>query len=139
VVNQQFTFAVHIMTALAFSPAETIGSQTLAASVNTNPVVVRRLLLALRRAGLIETFIGKHGGARLRKKPNDISLVEIYDAVESRPVILINERKALKRCHVSCNMKSIMTGVAESAERAVRKHLRGITLAQLVRKVHARR
>jgi hypothetical protein len=36
-------------------------------------------------------------------------------------------------------MKSIMTGVAESAERAVRKHLRGITLAQLVRKVHARR
>ena len=66
-VNQQFTFAVHIMTALAFSPEEVIGSQTLAASVNTNPVVVRRLLLALRRARLIETFTGKHGGARLRK------------------------------------------------------------------------
>ena len=48
------------MTALAFSPGEVIGSQTLAASVNTNPVVVRRLLLALRRAGLIETFTGKH-------------------------------------------------------------------------------
>jgi Rrf2 family protein len=139
VVNQQFTFAVHIMTALAFSPEEVIGSQTLAASVNTNPVVVRRLLLALRKAGLIETFTGKHGGARLRKKPNRVSLVDIYDAVESRPVILINERKALKQCHVSCNMKSIMTGLAESAEQAVRKHLRGITLAQLVRKVHARR
>ena len=55
------------MTALAFSPGEVIGSQTLAASVNTNPVVVRRLLLALRRARLIETFTGKHGGARLRK------------------------------------------------------------------------
>jgi Rrf2 family protein len=138
VVNQQFTFAVHIMTALAFSPAKTIGSQILARSVNTNPVVVRRLLLALRRAGLIETFIGKHGGARLRKKPNHISLGEIYDAVEPRPVILINERKALKQCHVSCKMKSIMTGVAESAEQAVREHLRGITLAHLVRKVHAR-
>jgi Rrf2 family protein len=135
VVNQQFTFAVHIMTALAFSPEEVIGSQTLAASVNTNPVVVRRLLLALRRARLIETFTGTHGGAKLRKKPNQISLMEIYDAVEPRPVIPVNERRALKRCHVSCNMKSIMGRVAESTEQAVRKHLRGITLAQLVRKV----
>jgi Rrf2 family protein len=139
VVNQQFTFAVHIMTALAFSPKEVIGSQTLAASVNTNPVVVRRLLLALRRARLIETFTGKHGGARLGKKPNHISLVDIYDAVESRRVIPVNERKALKQCHVSCNMRSIMSSVAESTERVVRQHLRDITLAQLVRRVNARR
>ena len=126
------------MTALAFSPGEVIGSQTLAASVNTNPVVVRRLLLALRRARLIETFAGKHGGARLRKKPESISLAEIYDAVESPKVILVNERKALRRCRVSCNMKDIMSGVAESTEQAVRKHLGGITVAQLVRKVHPR-
>jgi Rrf2 family protein len=138
VVNQQFTFAVHIMTALAFSPGEVIGSQTLAASVNTNPVVVRRLLLALRRARLIETFTGKYGGARLRKKPREISLVDIYDAVEPRPMIPVNQRKALKKCHVSCNMKSIMSHVAESTEDAVRKHLRGISLAQLVRKVRLR-
>jgi Rrf2 family protein len=138
VVNQQFTFTVHIMTALAFSPEDVIGSQKLAASVNTNPVVVRRLLLALRRAGLIETFTGKRGGARLRKKPNRISLVDIYDAVERRPVISVNKRRALRQCDVSCNMKSIMSCVAESTEQAVRKHLRGITLAQLVRKVHPR-
>ena len=138
-VNQQFTFAVHIMTALAFSPDEVMDSQTLAASVNTNPVVVRRLLLALRRADLIETYAGKHGGARLRERPESISLMEIYDAVESRPVIPVNERKALKHCDVSCHMKSIMSSVAESTEQAVRKHLRGITLAQLVRKVHPRR
>lgn len=126
------------MTALAFSPEKVIGSQTLAASVNTNPVVVRRLLLALRRAGLIETFTGKRGGARLRKNPNRISLVDIYDAVERRPVISVNKRRALRQCDVSCNMKSIMSCVAESTEQAVRKHLRGITLAQLVRKVHPR-
>jgi len=135
VVNQQFTFAVHIMTALAFSPGEVIGSQKLAASVNTNPVVVRRLLLALRRARLIDTFTGKHGGARLRKKPREISLVDIYDAVEPRPVIPVNERKVFKKCHVSCSMKSIMVDVAEGAEDAVRKHLRSITLAKLLRQM----
>jgi hypothetical protein len=52
-----------------------------------------------------------------------------------RQVILVNERKALKQCHVSCNMKSIMSHLAESTEQAVRKHLFSITLAQLVRKV----
>ena len=123
------------MTALACSPGEVVGSQRLAASVNTNPVVIRRLLLALRRARLIETFTGKHGGARLWKSPRQISLVDIYDAVEPRPVIPVNERRAFKKCHVSCNMKSIMSRVAESTEEAVRKHLRGISLAQLVRKV----
>jgi Rrf2 family protein len=139
VVNQQFTFAVHIMTALAFSAGKVVDSQTLAASVNTNPVVVRRLLLALRHANLIETFAGKNGGARLRKKPESIRLVDVYDSVEPRPVISINERKAFRHCDVSCQMKNIMSTVAESTEQAVRRHLRGITLAQLVRKVRARR
>jgi DNA-binding IscR family transcriptional regulator len=58
--------------------------------------------------------------ARLRKRPNDISLADIYDAVESRQVILVNEQKALKQCHVSCNMKSIMSRVAVSTEQAAR-------------------
>ena len=58
-----------------------------------------------------------------------------YSVVPRPQVILVNERKALKECHVSCNMKSIMSGMAESTEQAVRKHLAGITLAQLVRKV----
>ena len=134
-VNQQFTFAVHIMTVLAFSPREVIGSQILAASIHTNPVVVRRLLIALRKAKLVETLAGKHGGARLGRRPRGISLMDIYDAIEPRPVIRVNERRTLKACQVSCKMKSIMSVVAESTEEAVRRHLRRVTLAQLVRKV----
>lgn len=133
-VNQQFTFAVHILTALAFAD-ETMDSQELAESVNTNPVVIRRLLLGLRRAHLVETYTGKHGGTKLGRKPAQISLLEVYDAVQPRPVIAINERKAFKNCRVSCNMREIMSGVAEGAEGAVREHLRGITLQKLLRKV----
>lgn len=137
-VNQQFTFAVHIMTALGFS-GEVMDSQTLAESVNTNPVVVRRLLLALRRAKLVETYTGKKGGAKLLKKPEQISLLQIYDAVQPRPLIAISERKASRHCRVSCNMKEIMSGVAGGAEQAVRRHLREITLQSLLRKVRCAR
>jgi Rrf2 family protein len=133
-VNQQFTFAVHIMTCLAFSGG-VMDSKTLAKSVNTNAVVVRRLLAALKEARLVETSAGKNGGARLRKLPGRISLLEIYKAVQPRPVIAVNERKAAKTCRVSCNMQRIMTKVAESAERAVTKRLRRITLQQLQRDV----
>ena len=122
------------MTMLAFA-GEKLDSQKLAASVNTNPVVVRRLLQALRRAGLVTTAAGRHGGSRLSRSPARISLLEIYDAVEPRPVIAINRRKAARSCVVSCNMKEIMSCVAEGAEDAVRRHLRAIKLQQLLRKV----
>ena len=123
------------MTMLACSRRKVIASQTLAASVNTNPVVVRRLLMALRRAGLIETFPGKNGGTRLRITPKRVSLAQIYDAIEPRRVIPVNERMVLRKCQVSCNMKRIMSKVAQGTEKAVRTHLGRITLAQLVRKV----
>ena len=133
-VNQRFTFAVHIMTALAFA-GDLLDSPTLARSVSSHPVVVRRLLQGLRRAGLVETYAGQHGGFKLAKSPARISLLHIYDAVQSRPLIAISERKAARHCRVSCNMKQIMTSVVESAEEAVRKRLRSITLQQLVRQV----
>ncbi len=122
------------MTALAFS-GELMDSPTLARSVNTNPVVVRRILLALRAAGLIETIAGKHGGSRLRKPADRISLRDIYDAIEPRPVIPLSERKAWKHCAVSCHMKGIMGRVAADAENAMRSHLKAITLRQLVRRI----
>lgn len=133
-VNQQFAFAVHIMTMLAFAGTK-LDSQRLAASINTNPVVVRRLLRALQAAGLVATEAGRHGGSRLGKKPAQISLLEIYDAVEARPVIAPNERKVRKNCVVSCNMKQVMSSVAAGAEEAVRRHLRAITLQQLLHKM----
>jgi Rrf2 family protein len=133
-VNQQFTFAVHIMTMLAFA-GDKLDSQRLAASINTNPVVVRRLLRALQKAGLLATEAGRHGGSRLRKKPTQISLLEIYDAVEPRRVIAPNERKVRKNCVVSCNMKEIMSSIAESAEKAVRQRLHKIRLSEIVRRI----
>ena len=133
-INQQFTFAVHILSVLAFSGG-IVDSRTVAASVNTNPVVVRRLLLALRRSGLVDTCTGKRGGAKLLKGPERISLLDIYDAIELRPIIAVNERKVLRKCPVSCSMKQIMQRVSTGAEEAMRSHLRNITLQQLLRNI----
>jgi len=134
VVNQQFAFAVHILAMLACADC-TVDSRTVAVSVNTNPVVIRRLLLALRRAGLIETIAGKRGGARLKKKPAQVSLLDIYDALQPRRVIVVNERHPFKKCPVSCSMQHIMEKISNGADNAMRAHLRRITLSQVVRRI----
>jgi Rrf2 family protein len=133
-VNQRFTFAVHIMTALAFR-GERMRSKSLASSVNTNPVVVRQLLVALRRARLVKTSAGRTGGAILARPAKNITLLDIYKAVDARPVLRVGDRKVWRQCPVSCNMKRLMITVAGSVEQAVNRELRDFSLDQLVRNI----
>src|SRR5882757_8806749 len=78
----RFAFAVHILAVLAHRPGRGVTSELLAGSVNTNPVVVRRILSTLRRAGLVCCSKGAGGGATLCRAPETIRLDEIYRAIE---------------------------------------------------------
>ncbi|HEV7401404.1 MAG TPA: Rrf2 family transcriptional regulator, partial [Chthoniobacteraceae bacterium] len=72
---------MHTLAVLAHQGGAGVNSGALARSVNTNAVVIRRLLSDLRAAGLIVTQRGAAGGARLSRAPGEISLDEIYQAV----------------------------------------------------------
>ncbi|OQC68483.1 MAG: putative HTH-type transcriptional regulator YwnA [Verrucomicrobia bacterium ADurb.Bin006] len=56
-INSRFTVAIHVLCLLAHSQGQALTSEYIAGSVNTNPVVIRRLLAALRRAGLVRLRI----------------------------------------------------------------------------------
>ena len=75
--------AVHVLAVLAYKEGDPVTSSLLAGSVNTNPVIIRRLLLSLKRARLIDTRKGAGAGSRLSRSPQRINLAEIYRAVES--------------------------------------------------------
>ena len=61
-------------------------STEIAEKLDTNPVVVRRVLASLQQARLIESQKGPTGGSRLLKSPNSISLADVYKAVETGPL-----------------------------------------------------
>ena len=61
--------AVHVLAVLAYKEGDRVTSATLAGSVNTNPVIVRRLLLSLQKARLVETCKGAGSGSRLSRSP----------------------------------------------------------------------
>lgn len=129
--NTRIAVAIHIMTSLAFAE-ESMTSSELAGSVNTNAVVVRRLLPLLARAGLIQCASGKSGGAMLARDADKISLADIYNAVSSEDVLFpIPEKRANRGCPVSCQMRSLLKEVFDQAENAVQDRFKTVMLSQL--------
>ncbi len=135
--NSRFSVAVHIMTSLAYNDGASLSSPRIAASVGTNPVVIRRLLLRLARAGLVEAQVGKGGGARLARRPAAITLLDVFRAVEGGSPFALPDKPENKSCDVSCAMKKILSSVLAETDRAISKSLERLRLSDLVRGVAA--
>lgn len=134
-VNQQFATAVHILTALACKKDDLMSSDDLAKSVNTNPVVIRRLLSLLTKSKLVITARGKSGGVKLAKEPGQINLRDIYIAVSPTENIAPRRKSPHKECPVSCAMFSIMSGIAEGTQKATLKYLESQRLSDLSKRI----
>lgn len=107
----------------------------LADSINTNPVVVRRILSELQKAGLINTESGRSGGARLAKKAGAITLFDVYNAVDDGELFAYNPNDPNKTCSLSCKMKSVLMPVFDAASTALADKLRKIKLSDLVEEI----
>jgi DNA-binding IscR family transcriptional regulator len=134
-VNTRFAVAVHITTVLAYWGDELRTSDELAKSVNTNPVVVRRLLCLLADAGLIQVKEGKSGGSSLTRKASEITLADIYAAVDPEPVFGVPEKEIMRACPVSCRMQKLMGGVLLRVEHSLLENLRKTRLSDLLREI----
>ena len=80
-ISSRFSVAVHILVLLECGKNEIFTSEFIAGSVNTNPVVIIRIMGKLKEAGLIDVKSGT-GGAHLLKAPEEISLYDVYKAGE---------------------------------------------------------
>ncbi|MBX7143969.1 MAG: Rrf2 family transcriptional regulator [Oligoflexia bacterium] len=133
--NSRFAVALHAVAMLACCPQGWVTSARIAKSVNTNPVVVRRVLGALCEAGLVECSLGKSGGARLKRRPSKITLLDVYTALGEQTLLALTPNPANKACAVSCLMKGALHSVFEQAEGALQTTLKSITVADLVKPV----
>ena len=82
-MNSRFAVAVHILTLLEQGGGEPMTSEHVAGSVNTNPSLVRRLLSSMARAGLTTSQFGAGGGALLARPADQITLGDVYRAVDA--------------------------------------------------------
>lgn len=130
----RFAVAIHALVLLAHSPGSTTSS-FLAGSVNTHATCVRRVLVTLARAGLIEATEGREGGYRLARPASDITLAEIYHAVGDDPLLRPNAAAANPHCPISVAMGCAFAEIVEDAEKQFRDALSRRTLADVATKV----
>lgn len=133
----RFAMAVHILAVLAYKEGDRVSSASLAGSINTNPVIVRRLLLALQRAKLIDTCKGAGSGSRLNYSPKRIDMAQIYRAVEAAESFATPTRKPNADCPVGHCMREELEKIFTSAQNALEKDLEKTTLADVMDAVKA--
>lgn len=124
--------AVHVLTVLAYKEGDRVTSAFLAGSVNTNPVIIRRLLLDLQQARLIETTKGAGAGSRLTRSPGRINLAEVFRAVEEPETFARPSGKPNQDCPVAQCMREELDRVFASARAALERDLEKTTLAKLM-------
>lgn len=136
--NTQFAIAVHLMAALGYRAGEEIPSAALAKSINTSASFVRRVLAKLSKARLVATATGKGGCCWLARDPAQVTLRDIYRAVEPPRVFALHHYPELKSCPVSCHIKDALKRAQDAAQDSMERSLRAITLAQVIDGLKAR-
>lgn len=127
--SSNFTKAIHICLFLNIKEGELKSSTQLAESVKTNPVVIRRLVALLRKASLVDSVSGAHGGFHLAKTPEDITLWMIYQAVKEDQ--LFHRPKVNTECDISCNLELLVHDTFDAAEMAMQNELGNVNIASL--------
>jgi Rrf2 family protein len=135
--NSQFSMAVHVLTLLARAGDGNVKSECIAGSVNTNAVVIRRLLSQLNSAGLVASQTGASGGTRLAKPPAEISLCEIYKAVSCGEVFALHAKAPNQDCPVGKNIEAVLCNLQKEIDRSVGEKLGQYTLATVINEVGA--
>src|SRR5215510_12129557 len=129
--NSRFTIAVHLLTMMGWSENQSLKSEEIAGSVNTHPVVIRRMLCELAHGQLVISQTGAGGGSRLARGPEQITLLDVYRTVESPGVFSLHRHRPNPRCPVGRNIGNVLGGVREEIDLAIERILGSITIQDI--------
>jgi Rrf2 family protein len=133
--NSRLTIAVHALAWLALAQRrgdDVLTSDQVAASVNTNPVIIRRSLGQLRQAGLVVVRHGAGAGWSLARVPDQITLLDVYDAVEREPVFAMHHTEPNLECPVGRGIRPALGPIYHGVEQAMRHELARTSIADVL-------
>jgi len=134
-ISSRFTIAVHVLVAIeTFKDEYKITSEFLASSVNVNPTIIRRLLQQLKKADIITVKRGS-GGADIERPLEDITLLDVYNAVEpveNGELFHFHENPS-ELCPVGRNIHRIMDYRLEEIQKAMEDKMKSVTIADVMK------
>ena len=137
-MSTKLSVAIHILSLIEIGPPELVTSEFIASSVNTNPVVVRRLMSKLKKAGLIQTSRGLSKNYLL-KKPQEISLYDIYEAVELDREVFNIHQNPNPNCVVGATIQVTLENEFSKVQQRMEEELAHIYLSEVIAQMVGKR
>ena len=129
-ISSRFTLAIHIFACVdIFKNDYKVTSDFISKSTNVNPVIIRKILLQLRNAGLIEVARGT-GGTTITRPLSEITFLDIYRAVEcvEDNTLFHFHENPNEKCPVGRNVHNVLDDKLQRVQAAMERELRSITL-----------
>ncbi len=128
--NSRLSLALHTLGHMALKPKQSQTSADIAAHAGTNPVVVRRVLGKLRKAGLLISEKGHSGGWKLALAPQNITLADVYLALDEQ-FIATNSVEGTHQCSIEHALHHQVSTVMQDIERTLVERLAATTLSDV--------
>ena len=132
-ISSRFTIAVHILSIIKQNPSTICTSEFMAESVNTNPVVIRKIVSYLKKAGIVQVRRGT-GGASLIKDLDTLTLLEVFrsvEVVEEDQLFHLHENPN-PDCPIGANIQAVLELILVQAQEAMEQVLANITMEQVM-------
>ena len=129
-ISSRFTLAIHIFACVdIFKNDYKVTSDFISKSTNVNPVIIRKILLQLRNAGLIEVARGT-GGTTITRPLSEITFLDIYRAVEcvEDNTLFHFHENPNEKCPVGRNIHNVLDDKLQRVQAEMERELRSITL-----------
>jgi Rrf2 family protein len=134
--STRFETALLVLAILAEEKPAPVTSEALAASIGANPAALRKLLGMLAAAGLTRAQLGKGGGAMLARGAKKVTLLDIYQAVESAPLIASRRTSEAAGHPMDGEVAAAFAEATRPAEKAFFAALAGTTLKQFTKRLN---
>jgi len=136
-VSDAASLAMHTMVLLALKPDRVVSTHEIASCLQVSEAHLSKVLQRLTREGLVKSVRGPRGGFKLGKTHRDLTLLDVYEAIEGR----LESSECLLESRSCAGDKCILGFLLQSVNRQVRDYLTGTRLSELTdvyrRKDHA--
>ncbi|MFV0414452.1 MAG: Rrf2 family transcriptional regulator [Oscillospiraceae bacterium] len=119
---------------VALSENTPVTTATIAVSIQTNPVLVRRLMSKLKKPNLIKTQT-KLGATGLARPSEEISMLDIFKAVEEEQRVFDIHTNTNLKCAVGANIERVLTKIRNQVQQDFERELAGIPLSSIVNSI----
>lgn len=133
-ISSRFTIAVHALICIEmFKNDRRVTSDFIASSVNVNPVVIRRLLQQLKKAGIVQVMRGS-GGTDTARPIDEITLLDVYNAVEcvDEGGLFHFHENPNQLCPVGRNIHAVLDVRLDEIQKAMEKEMGSVTIQDVL-------